>query len=154
MLVLVSVVWLWPADQDPNGRIPSPGTVPRSEADRIVQMARIRWKSGDAAEAILLLESLRAVIVGDEKQAASVRAIDRLLASIRDQRATYPRAFIREALDRAKQLVVEDPKHAVAIWSGIVMLYEGDSSLRDLVDEARKQWANATLKAESAAGQK
>ena len=94
------------------------------------------------------------MIVGDEKQAASVRAIDRLLASIRDQRATYPRAFIREALDRAKRLVDEEPKQAEAIWSGILFLYEGDSSLRDLVEEARQQWANASLKAGPASGQK
>ena len=148
MLVLVSVVWLWPADEDPNGRIPSPGTVPRSETDRFVQMARIRWKSGDAAGAKQLLESLRAVIAGDEKQAASVRAIDRLLASIRDQRVTYQRAFIREALDRATRQTDEEPDQAAAVWSGIVMLYESDSSLRDLVEEARQQLANATFKTE------
>jgi len=153
-LVLVSVVWLWPADEDPNGRVSSSGAMPRSEADRIVQMARIRWKSGDAAGAKQLLESLRAVIAGDEKQTASVRAIDRLLASIRDQRATYQRAFIREALDRATRQAVEEPDHATAVWSGIVMLYEGDSSLRDLVEEARQQLANASPKATPAAGQK
>ena len=153
ILVLVSVVWLWPNDDGPNGRVTSSGTVPRSEADRIVQMARIRWKSGDAAGAKQLLESLRAVIAGDEKQSTSVRAIDRLLASIRDQRATYQRAFIREALDRATRLVDEEPDQAAAVWSGIVMLYESDSSLRDLVEEARQQLANSPHKRTSTSGQ-
>ena len=152
MLVLVGVVWLWPNDDDPNGRASSSGAVPRSEADRIVQMARIRWKSGDAAGAKQLLESLRAVIAGDEKQSASVRAIDRLLASIRDQRATYQRAFIREALDRASRQIVEEPDQAAAVWSGIVTLYEGDSSLRDLVEEARQQLTKSTPKTDSSSG--
>ena len=111
-------------------------------------------RSGDAAGAKQLLESLRAVIAGDEKQTASVRAIDRLLASIRDQRATYQRAFIREALDRATRLEAEEPDHAADVWKGIVMLYESDSSLRDLVEEARQQLANASLKPVLPAGQK
>jgi hypothetical protein len=144
MLVLVSVVWLWPNDDGPGGRAVSGGTIPRSEADRIVQMARIRWKSGDAAGANQLLDSLRAVIAGDEKHSASVRAIDRLLASIRDQRATYQRAFIREALDRAQQLAKEEPKQAAAIWVGVIRLYDNDTPLHDLVEEARRAMSNHT----------
>ncbi len=150
MLVLVGVVWLWPNDDGPGGRINTPGQVPRSEADRIIQMARIRWKSGDAAEANRLLESLRAVIAGDEKQAVTVRAIDRMLASIRDQRTTSPRAFIREALNRAKPLVKEDPKRAEAIWLGIIRLYENDTPLKDLVDEARRELKNVSVEPEAA----
>ena len=149
MLVLIGVVWLWPNDEGPNGRM-SPGVIPRSESDRIVQMARIRWKSGDAAGANQLLESLRAVIAGDEKQASSVRAVDRLLASIRDQRATYQRAFIREALDRAKRLMIDEPKQAAAIWSGIVRLYDNDTPLRDLVEEARSELKNVPHQPEAA----
>lgn len=140
ILLLIGVVWFWPADSDPNGREKAGRVAPRSEADRIVQMARLRWKSGDAAGAKALLESLRAVIAGDEKQATAVRAVDRLLASIRDQRATYQQAFIREALDRAEQLAIDEPDQAAAVWLGIVQLYAGDSSLRDLVEEARQKW--------------
>ena len=149
MLVLVGVVWLWPSEKGPHDGV-APGVIPRSESDRIVQMARIRWKSGDAAGANQLLESLRAVIAGDEKQAASVRAVDRLLASIRDQRVTYQRAFIREALDRAKRLVDDEPKQAVAIWLGVVRLYDNDTPLRDLVEEARSELKNVPHQPEAA----
>lgn len=148
-LVLGGIAWMWPADNADNRNTPS-GTVPRSEADRIVQMARIRWKSGDAAGAKQLLEALRALIAGDEDQVASVRAIDRLLASIRDQRATYQRAFIREALDRADKLSDEEHSQAVAIWSGILTLYESDSSLRDLVEEARSHLSDSGHRADKA----
>ena len=150
MLVLVSVVLLWPADDGPNGRIAIPGSAPRSEADRIIQMARIRGKSGDLAEANRLLESLRAVIAGDEKQAATVKVIDRMLSSIRDQRTTSPRAFIREALSRAKQLVDDDPKRAEAMWLGIIKLYENDTPLKDLVDEARAELKNLSAEPDAA----
>ncbi len=153
MLVLVSVVWLWPADEDSNGRVSSSGAVP-DEANRIVQMARLRKKSGDLAGAKQLLDALRALISGDENQAATVRVIDRLLASIRDQRASHPRAFIREALDRASRLANEEPDQAAAVWSGIVLLYDSDSALRDLVEEARQRLTNAPLKAAPAAGQR
>ena len=148
MLVLVSVVWLWPTDEASNDRASSSGAVP--ESDRIVQMARIRKKSGDVAGAKQLLEALRAVISGDEKQAATVRTIDRLLASIRDQRATYQRAFIREALDRAKRLATEEPKQAAAIWSGIIRLYDNDTPLRDLVAEAQMELKNVSHEPEAA----
>ncbi len=140
MLILFGVVWLWPADTDPNGSGTAGRVTPRSEADRIVQMARIRWKSGDAAGAKQLLESLRAVIASDEKQATSVRAVDRLLASIRDQRATYQRAFIREAIDRAQRQLDDEPDQAAAALLGIMNLYDDDTSLRDLVEEARQKW--------------
>ena len=122
-----------------NGGASPAGTTPRSEADRIVQMARIRWKSGDAAGAQQLLKHLRAVIVGDSEHPNAVRTIDRLLASIRDQRGTYQRAFIREALDRAQRLANDERDQADGIWSAIIQLYQDDLSLRDLVEEAKSQ---------------
>jgi serine/threonine-protein kinase len=148
LLVLGSVVWLWPTERSLDRDPPIVRSGQQSEADRIVQMARIRWKGGDAAGAQYLLKNLRAVIVSDADQFHFVRNIDRLLASIRNHRGTYQRAFIRTALDRAHRMMLEEREKADGIWRGIIQLYRDDSSLQDLVDEARSQLATLPTRSE------
>ena len=133
LLVLGGLVWFWPRGSG-NSADES-----RTEPDRILQSARWLWKSGDAAGAKRQLESLRAVIAGDERQETKLRAVDRLLSAIRNQQPTYQQAFIREALNRAAKVAGEDRPQAEAIWSGILQLYENDRSVSDLVEEARRQ---------------
>lgn len=133
LLVLFGIVWFWPSG---NSR----GTVQvqRSEADRILQMARLRWKQGDHAEARRQLDALRAVIASDPEEKTTLKAIDRLLASIRDQMSTYPQAFVREAISRADDLVKEgEHQKAIAALSGIITIYENDQTMDELVREAR-----------------
>lgn len=149
LVLLFSVVWLWPDDTD--RRTPQSRAV--SEPARIVQIARSRKKGGDLAGAKQLLDALRPLIANDEEHLSTLRAVDSLLAEIRDQRASNPRAFIREALDRAGRLADDEPDQAATIWSGIVLLYENDGALRDLVDEARQKW-DASRKSNAKAGVK
>ena len=135
MMVLVGIVLFWPDDSD--RRTQQSRAI--SEPERIVQIARSRKKGGDLAGAKQLLDALRPLIDNDERHLSTLRAVDSLLASIRDQRASNPRAFIREALDRAAKLEVEEPEQAKTIWLGIMDLYDNDSALRELVEEARRK---------------
>ncbi|MBM4075912.1 MAG: serine/threonine protein kinase, partial [Planctomycetes bacterium] len=131
LVLLMGIVWFWPSYP-----VPTPTKAP--EADRIIQMARLRKKSGDDNGARMLLESLRAVVIGDESQQHVVKKIDQILAQIRDQTPTFQRAFIREAIDRAQRTMEEDESQSVAILNGIIGLYKDDRALKDLVDEARQ----------------
>jgi serine/threonine-protein kinase len=128
VLVVGGLVWFWPRSDDGMSTA-SPSIGPGSEPDRILQTARWQWKTGDAAGAKRRLESLRAVIAGDESRQDTVRAVDRLLSTIRNQRPTFQQAFISEALNRAAALETTDPGQAKSILHGILFLYEADRSL-------------------------
>ena len=126
VLVIGGLVWFWPhSEEGRSASAPGPG----SEPERVLQTARWRWKTGDAAGAKLQLEALRAVIAGDESRQDTVRAVDRLLSTIRNQRPTFQQAFISEALNRAASLEKTDRDQAKAILNGILFLYEADRSL-------------------------
>ncbi len=125
VLVLGGLVWFWPHGDDSGASGPGPG----SEPDRILQTARWQWKTGDAAGAKRRLESLRAVIAGDTSREQTVRAVDKLLSTIRNQRPTFQQAFVSEALNRAEALEKTDREQAKSILNGILYLYETDRSL-------------------------
>ena len=126
VLVVGGLVWFWPVGEESSGAA-TPG--PGSEPERVLQTARWQWKTGDAAGAKRRLESLRAVIAGDESRQETVRAVDRLLATIRNQRPTFQQAFISEALNRAAAIEATDREQAKSILNGILFLYEADRSL-------------------------
>lgn len=136
VVVLAGLIWFWPSGDD-GSAVAGPG--PGSEPERILTTARWRWKTGDAAGAKRQLEALREVIAGDESRQATVRAIDKLLATIRNQRPTYQQAFVRDAFTRAQYLAKTDPPGAIAIMKGLVFLYESDRSLSDQIDQVKKE---------------
>jgi serine/threonine-protein kinase len=130
VLVLGGLYWLWPRSDDSitsSSSTPTPG----SEPDRILQTARWRWKTGDTAGAKRQLEALRSVIAGDESRQETVRGVDKLLSTIRNQRPTFQQAFIQEALDRSAKIEKVDPVQAKSILDGILFLYESDRSLAE-----------------------
>ncbi len=130
ILVLGGLAWFWPTAEDASAE-------PSSEPERILKTARWRWKTGDAVGAKRQLESLRIVIAEDESKQQVVRAVDRLLSTIRNTRPTFQQKFVREALDRAKAQMSTDPAKAKAILEGVLFLYENDRSLSDPVADAR-----------------
>jgi len=135
ILVLGGLVWFWPTgDTISSATGPGPG----SEPERILQTARWRWKTGDAAGAKRQLEALRAVIATDPAREDTVRAVDKLLSTIRNQRPTFQQAFVRDAINRAVALRKSDPQQSQAILAGIVFLYENDRSLAEYISEARE----------------
>lgn len=127
-LMLGGLWWFWSkTDEAVNGAVTGPG--PGSEPERILKTALWRWKTGDAAGAKRQLEALRAIIAGDKNREATVSAVDKLLSTIRNQRPTFPQAFIQEAYDRATALERTDPAQARVILSSVVYLYDSDRSL-------------------------
>ncbi len=135
-LVIGGLWWfLSKADDATNNAVTGPG--PGSEPERILQAARWKWKTGDAAGAKRQLESLRAILAGDDSHKLTVRAVDKLLSTIRNQRPTYSQAFIQEALDRAISLERTDPAQARSILSSVIYLYESDRSLGDHIGRVR-----------------
>jgi hypothetical protein len=134
VLVLGGLYWFWPAVDDSNGAsTPGPG----SEPDRILQTARWRWKTGDAAGAKRQLEALRAVIAGDESRQQTVRAVDKLLSTIRNQRPTFQQAFVNEAINRAESLEKTDREQARSILDGVLFLYESDRTLSEQMNRIK-----------------
>lgn len=140
MLVLVlGGLWWFSAKTDDALNNGATGPGPGSEPERILQAARWRWKTGDAAGAKRQLEALRAVIGGDESRQQTVRAIDKLLSTIRNQRPTFSQAFIQEALDRATAIEPTDPAQARSILISVIYLYESDRSLGDQIGKVKNQ---------------
>jgi len=137
ILVLGGLIWFWPRGDDSNSGASTVG--PGSEPERIIQTARWRWKTGDAAGAKRQLEALRAVIAGDESREQTVRAVDKLLATIRNQKPTFQQAFVRDAMARAAIIERTDKEQAKAILNGILFLYENDRSLSDYIVEVKKK---------------
>lgn len=136
-IVLGGLIWFWPRGDDSNGG--ASGVGPGSEPERIIQTARWRWKTGDAAGAKRQLEALRVIIIGDESRQQTVRAVDKLLATIRNQRPTFQQAFVRDAMARAAALESTDPAQSKAILNGILFLYENDRSLSEYILDVKKQ---------------
>ncbi|MBS0206373.1 MAG: serine/threonine protein kinase [Planctomycetes bacterium] len=132
VLVLGGLVWFWP-----TGTSDSIGVGPDSEPERILLMARRRWKNGDAAGAKRELEALRTVIAGDEAFAARVKEVDKLLSTIRSQRPTFPQAFMSDAIRRAAAVRRTDPVQARSILQGLLTLYENDGSLSKQIREVQ-----------------
>ena len=135
VIVLAGLVWLWPAGDSTPG---SPSVGPASEPERILQTARWQWKTGDAAGARRQLEALRSIIADDDENKALVRSVDKLLATIRNQRPTFQRAFIRQGIERAATLERTNPAQARSILESLLFLYDEDRSVSDLVKDIRQ----------------
>lgn len=141
VLVLFGLVWFWPTGDVLTG---TSGPGPGSEPDRILQTARWRWKTGDAAGAKRQLEALRSIIASDPAREDTVRAVDKLLSTIRNQRPTFQQAFVRDAINRAMDLRQSDPAQTQAILNSILFLYENDRSLEEYLIEARNRLKDLT----------
>lgn len=130
LVVVGSLAWFWPTVEDTAAE-------PSSEPERILKTARWRWKTGDAVGAKRQLEALRTIIADDEDQTLTVRAVDRLLSTIRNTRPTFQQKFVREAIDQAKSQISRDPSKSRSILEGLLFLYENDRSLSDQMGEVK-----------------
>ena len=137
VLVLVSVGWLlWRSDKPPESADSnSPAT---TEAERIVQWARWRWKGGDPQTALNQLDALQSVIKGDPREQSLLKKIEPLRSAISKQTKSPDQwGFVERALDRAGKLAESQPSDAKQIYQGIITLYDSDRRLKHFVDQAR-----------------
>ncbi|HEY0982255.1 MULTISPECIES: serine/threonine protein kinase [unclassified Schlesneria] len=119
-----------------------------TEAERIVQAARWRWKGGDPHAALLQLDALQAVIQGDPDVQSVRNSIERLRSAIAKQTKTPDQQeFVERALSRADGLPEDRQEEAREVYEGIILLYQGDKRLEAFVERARsklKEISNST----------
>ena len=109
-----------------------------TEAERILQLARWRWKGGDSDSALKQLDALQALIQHEPHQQSLVHSIERLRTAIGKQTRTPDQpAFVEQALKRASELAPEQRAEAQKIYEGIIALYQSDPRLDDYVAQAQ-----------------
>jgi serine/threonine protein kinase len=111
---------------------------PRSEADRVITLARHQHDDGDAAAAE---RTLSAFVVLLPEGSPERERIEKLLAELRARVIEHPRdlSFVADALDRADKLAAEGkPEEARAIWSGVIALYADDPRAAEDVTRAQR----------------
>ena len=139
VLVLVGASWLfWRSDR--QGDSANGNSTATTEAERIVQSARWRWKGGDPHSALVQLDALQSVVQSDPSQKALLKAIGRLRDAIsKETKAPDQMGFVERALDRANKLPEENRADARKIYEGIITLYETDRRLKPFVELAREK---------------
>jgi serine/threonine-protein kinase len=119
----------------------SAAVTPKTESERLLQLAQFHRQAGDFHRAERILESLKALLAGDEKQAKLRDVVDKTLAEVRQQieEASGREELLSAALERATKLVRDgNSKEAVNIWRGIIELYQDDPAVREFVRQAEE----------------
>ena len=136
-LMLACASWLFwqmnrssdPSDQDISDK---------TEAERIVQLARKQWRAGNPGAALDQLNALQSVIKDDPLQTEARNSIERLRRSIvKLSKSPDQILFVERALARADELPAERRDEARQIYEGIISLYESDPHLETYVKTAR-----------------
>ena len=119
---------------------------PKSEPERLLQLALHYRQIGDLARAERMLAALDAILAGDLRHAHLRELTAQLLAETRAQLATGEDRdqLLKPALERAQTLAgegsVADARH---IWSAIIELYADDPVAREFVTRAREALAGS-----------
>lgn len=140
LLILVSVGLVWAVFRTMNATsIVDDEALAKTEAERIVQRARWRWKKGrDPVAALSQLEALESVIKTDATQKDILRSVETLRAAIRvDMNTPDQLKFVERALERADSLAETDREAARQICNGVISLYKSDRRLEHYVEQAR-----------------
>jgi serine/threonine-protein kinase len=119
---------------------------PKSEPERLLQLAMHYRQIGDLARAERMLAALDAILAGDPGQAHLHELTAQLLAETRKQLATGEDRdqLLKAALDRAQALAGGGADaDARKIWSAIIALYADDPAAAEFVSQARESLANA-----------
>jgi hypothetical protein len=139
VLFLAGAGWLFFQSRVPN-ETPDGNSLANTEAERIIQSARWRWRGGDSQSALMQLEALQDVIQGTPGSQKLLNSIERLRAAIyRLTKSPDQPGFVERALSRADAMPPENRAEAIKIYEGIVTLYQFDSRLEHFVDHAREK---------------
>jgi serine/threonine-protein kinase len=113
---------------------------PKSEPERLLQLALHYRQIGDAARAEQMLAALDAILADDPSRTHLHELTAQLLAETRQQLAGEDRdQLLNTALERAHKLIAEGHvARARQILSGIVELYADDTSAAEFVKQARE----------------
>jgi serine/threonine-protein kinase len=114
---------------------------PKSEGERLLQLAAHYRQIGDLPRAERTLTALKAILAGDDQQTRLYEMTGRLLEEVHGQlQKTDDRdSLLKAALDRAAERLKNGaPDEAREIWSGIVDLYGDDPGAAEFVRQARE----------------
>jgi serine/threonine-protein kinase len=117
------------------------GEPPRSEAERLLQLALHYKQIGETARAERMLAALHDLLAGDEQETRLYELTGQLLDELGGNAAAADNRdrMLSAALDRAAKLVEAGSlAEARKIWSGLIELYGDDPSAAKFVDEARE----------------
>lgn len=117
------------------------GTVPRTESERLVQLATHHRQIGDLGRAERTLEALRALLAGDDQQVKLYELAGQILEEVRKQRAqTADRdSMLKGALERAAAYAEAGSIAAAReIWSSILELYADNPTAAEFVKQAKE----------------
>jgi serine/threonine-protein kinase len=137
---LIQQIELYELTRSARGGLSLKTEAPRSEGERLLQLAAHYRQIGDLARAERTLTALYAILAGDEQQARLCAMTGRLLEEVRGQirKAGDRDGLIKAALERAAERAANGaPAEAREIWSGIVELYGDDPGAAELVKKAR-----------------
>ena len=139
VLVLSAAGWLFWQSRHPSDTADT-NSATITEAERIVQSARWRWKAGDSQSALAQLDALQGVVQRDPSQQGLLNTIERLRTAINKQTKTPDQSgFLERALNRAESLPSEQRADARKIYEGIITLYQSDRRLESFVQRARQK---------------
>jgi serine/threonine protein kinase len=120
---------------------PSKAEPPKSEAERLLQLALHYKQIGETARAERILWALHDLLAGDEDETRLYELTGQLLDELGGNAAAADNRdrMLSAALDRAaKHVEAGSPAEARKIWSGLIELYGDDPSATKFVDEARE----------------
>jgi serine/threonine-protein kinase len=113
---------------------------PKSEGERLLQLALHYRQIGDLPRAERTLAALHALLSGDDRQTKLDELATKLLEEVRGQlaRGADRDELLQGALDRAAARVkAGDLSEARQIWEGIIGLYGEDPGAAEFVNQAR-----------------
>jgi serine/threonine-protein kinase len=124
-----------------RGARSSKKSAPRSEGERLLQLALHYRQIGDLARAERTLVALHALLSGDERQAKLDELAAKLLDEVRGQLAGADDrdSLLQGSLDRAAvKFEAGDVPAARDIWNSIIELYGDDPAATGFVNQARE----------------
>jgi serine/threonine-protein kinase len=124
--------------EESTGELGSWRREPRSEVDRVINLAHHQHDDGDAAAAERTLAAFTLLLPEGSPER---ERIEKLLGELRARVVEHPRnlSFVTEALDRADKLASEGKREeARAIWSSVIALYSDEPRAADDVARAQR----------------
>jgi serine/threonine-protein kinase len=146
---LLEKIKLYELTHPARGAHGSTTAVPKSEPERLLQLALHYRQIGDLARAERMLTALDAILAGDPRHTHLRDLTGQLLAEMRKQMAAGDdrEQLLKDALERARTLAGEGSvANARSLLSAIIELYADDPTASEFVTQARELLAGLNVK--------